>query len=229
MIKENPDKGKYKEITEALEESASHLLLNLRKIKKMQDGIQQIQEGILSLTTRPPKIIKANNLALLYVKGMQNQNIKAKNSLCKIGIKRYTIRINFILLENFNPATAADPSIANDDYILRYEGACLKRISDIIERDKSPEYIKEFYKNEIRKIKFTKIPALISSSNNNSEMPIETISASELRIRTLANSLLSCSNPKNNSLPNNNSKNPNTSNPTSKTNIASSSQPNILS
>eukprot|EP00833_Pecoramyces_ruminatium_P017914 jgi/Orpsp1_1/1191946/evm.model.d7180000089553.1 len=98
MIKENPDKGKCKNVTDALVKHANHLPLSLRKIKNTEDGIQKIQEGILSLTTRPPKIIKKKDLALLYIKGFQRQPIKdLKDSLCNIGIKRFDIRnISFI-------------------------------------------------------------------------------------------------------------------------------------
>eukprot|EP00833_Pecoramyces_ruminatium_P011718 jgi/Orpsp1_1/1185750/evm.model.c7180000095054.1 len=154
MIKENSDKGKCKNVTDALVKHANHLPLNLRKIKNTEDGIQKIQEGILSLTTRPPKIIKKKDLALLY---------------------------------NFNPAAVADLTIANDEDIHRIEKACFNRISEIIERKESPTYIKDFFRNELNNIKFTKFTIPIST---NATSTSETITASELTVKILLKPLL---------------------------------------
>lgn len=76
MIKENSDKGKCKNVTDTLVKHDNYLPLNHRKIKSMEDGIQKIQEGILNLTRRLPKVIKKKDLAFSMLKKFKGNPLR---------------------------------------------------------------------------------------------------------------------------------------------------------
>ena len=211
MIEEK--KGKCKEITDSLEKNADHLPLQLQRIKSQEDGLPIIQESVLNLILRQPKIIRKEDLDLLYIQGIQRQPIWiVKKCLSNLGIRHFYIRnVSFIgkdiceltvlkkfkpmitdilkvfensfkVLENFNPVAVENASTANGEDILRIEKACYRRISETINRERSPDYVKDFFSNVIQNIKFTKfnIPtptptvlpdAEVSTSGNNFAAP----------------------------------------------------------
>ena len=185
MIEEK--KGKCKDITDSLEKNADHLPPQLQRIRSQEDGLPLIQESILSLIMRQPKIIRKDDLDLVYIKGIQRQPIWViKKCLSNLGIRHFYIKnVSFIgkdiceltvlkrskpmiinilkvfensfkVLENFNPVAVDNASTANDEDILRVEKACYRRISETINRKRSPDYIKDFFSNVIQNIKFTK-------------------------------------------------------------------------
>ncbi|KAG4081619.1 hypothetical protein H8356DRAFT_1438636 [Neocallimastix lanati (nom. inval.)] len=156
--------------------NADHLPPQLQRIRSQEDGLPLIQESILSLIMRQPKIIRKDDLDLVYIKGIQRQPIWViKKCLSNLGIRHFYIKnvssqrskpmiINilkvfensFKVLENFNPVAVDNASTANDEDILRVEKACYRRISETINRKRSPDYIKDFFSNVIQNIKFTK-------------------------------------------------------------------------
>jgi len=136
---------------------------------------------------RQPKIIRKDDLELVYIKGIQRQPIwVVKKCLSNLGIRHFYIRnVSFIgkdicelivlkrskpmiinilkvfensfkVLENFNPVAVDNASTANDEDILKVEKVCYWRISETINRKRSPDYIKDFFSNVIQNIKFTK-------------------------------------------------------------------------
>ncbi|KAG4083822.1 hypothetical protein H8356DRAFT_1283696 [Neocallimastix lanati (nom. inval.)] len=81
---------------------------------------------------------------------------------------------SFKILENFYPLAVDNASTANDEDIIRIEKVCFRRISETINRERSPDCIKDFFSNFIRNIKFTKfnIPTASTSVAPNDEASI---------------------------------------------------------
>ncbi|KAG4081623.1 hypothetical protein H8356DRAFT_1335264 [Neocallimastix lanati (nom. inval.)] len=96
MIEEK--KGKCKDITDSLEKNADHLPPQLQRIRSQEDGLPLIQESILSLIMRQPKIIRKDDLDLVYIKGIQRQPIWViKKCLSNLGIRHFYIKnVSFI-------------------------------------------------------------------------------------------------------------------------------------
>ncbi|KAG4101379.1 hypothetical protein H8356DRAFT_1383328 [Neocallimastix lanati (nom. inval.)] len=97
---------------------------------------------------KQPKIIRKDDLDLATHLGYQ------KNALVILEYDIFILKMS--LLENFNPVAVDNASTANDEDILRVEKACYRRISETINRKRSPDYIKDFFSNVIQNIKFTK-------------------------------------------------------------------------
>lgn len=73
-VVENSAKGKCKMVADTLKRKADHLPPKLKQMSK-EDGLSKIK-GVVSLTTKLYKVLKSNDLTLLYVKGIQRQSIK---------------------------------------------------------------------------------------------------------------------------------------------------------
>eukprot|EP00833_Pecoramyces_ruminatium_P001433 jgi/Orpsp1_1/1175465/evm.model.c7180000054005.1 len=73
-VVENSAKGKCKMVADTLKRKADHLPPRLKQMSK-EDGLSKIK-GVVSLTTKLYKVLKSNDLTLLYVKGIQRQSIK---------------------------------------------------------------------------------------------------------------------------------------------------------
>ncbi|KAL6589666.1 hypothetical protein LY90DRAFT_513536 [Neocallimastix californiae] len=84
-------KERFKEITNSLK-NADHLPPQPQRIRSQEDDPLLIQESVLSLT-RQPRIIRKDDLELIYIKGIQRQPIwVVKKCLSNLGIRNFYIR-----------------------------------------------------------------------------------------------------------------------------------------
>ncbi len=196
---EEKKRKKLEQITNIIQKNKEDLPKSLKEVVEIEDGVSTIQKGYIGLTTKSKKEITKDNIIRIYLKGVYRKPVRyIRECFSNIGIKKkYIKNISFVskdicelmilkehkkniysilkyfkdieILENYDPLKCENDTLKE---IGKTENAFFNRISGIIQRKKTPDFIKMYC---LSWLETTEFKTLTPNKNKNSEKGKEPI------------------------------------------------------